>query len=208
MTIDEGYIKYRSHWSPGAAPDANAARLLEEWRKPLFAAGLVGHYRELNIGFGNLSIRSGEPGQFLITGTQTGHIEKTTAEHYSLVTSFDVDRNEVYCCGPVQASSEAMTHAALYALDLSIAAIVHVHSKPLWDQYLQVLPTSDSAVTYGTPEMAMELGRLYRESPFGSDGIAVMGGHEDGLISIGKSLEQAATKILSLAGNHLKRTNV
>jgi len=179
VTFDEGYIKYQSHWSPGAAPDAKAARLLEAWRKPLFAAGLVGHYHELNIGFGNISTRSGEPGQFLITGTQTGHIEQTTAEHYCLVTSFDVDRNAVYCTGPVQASSEAMTHAALYALDPSIA--------------------SDSAVTYGTPEMAIELGRLYRESPFGADGIAVMGGHEDGLISVGKSLEQAATKILALA---------
>ena len=201
MTFDEGYIKYRSHWSPGAAPDAKAARLLEAWRKPLFAAGLVGHYHELNIGFGNISTRSGKPGQFLITGTQTGHIEQTTAEHYSLVTSFDVDRNAVYCTGPVQASSEAMTHAALYALDPSIAGIVHVHSKPLWDQYLHVLPTSDSAVTYGTPEMAIELGRLYRESPFGADGIAVMGGHEDGLISIGESLEQATTRILTLAEN-------
>ena len=201
MTFDEGYIKYQSHWSPGPAPDAAAARLLEEWRRPLFAAGLIGHYHELNIGFGNLSTRSGEAGQFLITGTQTGHIEQTTADHYSLVTSFDLDRNEVYCTGPVQASSEAMTHAALYGLDPSIGAIVHVHSKPLWDQYLHVLPTSDSAVTYGTPEMAMELERLYRETAFGSDGIAVMGGHEDGLISIGESIEQAATKILALAGN-------
>ena len=201
MTLDEGYIKYQSHWSPGPAPDSTAAHQLEEWRRPLFAAGLIGHYDELNIGFGNISIRSGEPGQFLITGTQTGHIEHTTPEHYSLVTAFDVDRNEVYCSGPVQASSEAMTHAALYALDPSIAAIVHVHSKPLWNQYLHVLPTSDSAVTYGTPEMAMELGRLYRESPFGSGGIAVMGGHEEGLISSGESIEQAATKILALAEN-------
>ena len=199
MTLDEGYIKYQSHWSPGPAPDATAARRLEKWRRPLFTAGLIGHYDELNIGFGNISTRSGEPGQFLITGTQTGHIEDTTPEHYSLVTAFDVDRNEVFCTGPVQASSEAMTHAAIYELDSSINAIVHVHSKPLWDQYLHVLPTTDSAVTYGTPEMAKELRRLYRESAFGSDGIAVMGGHDEGLISIGESVEQAAMKFLVLA---------
>lgn len=198
MTLDEGYIKYQSHWSPGPAPDPAAARLLETWRRPLFAAGLVGHYDELNIGFGNLSIRSGEPGQFLITGTQTGHIERTTAEHYSLVTAFDIDRNEVVCTGPAQASSEAMTHAAIYKLDPSIGAIVHVHSKSLWDQYLHVLPTTDSAVTYGTPEMAEEFGRLYRGSAFGSGGIAVMGGHDEGLISVGASLEQATAKILAL----------
>ena len=205
MTLDEGYIKYRSYWSSGPAPDFAAASLLEKWRRPLFAAGLVGHYEELNIGFGNLSTRSGEPGQFLITGTQTGHIECTTADHYSLVTSYDIDRNEVICTGPAQASSEAMTHAAIYELDPSINAIVHVHSKSLWEQYLHVLPTTDSAVTYGTPEMAIEFGRLYRESEFGSDGIAVMGGHEDGLISVGDSLEQATSKILTLS---VKQQNI
>lgn len=199
MTLDEGYIKYQSHWSPGPAPDAAAARLLEKWRRPLFAAGLVGHYDEHDIGFGNLSTRSGKSDQFLITGTQTGHIEKTNAEHYSLVTGFNIDRNEVFCTGPAQASSEAMTHAAIYKLDPLIGAIVHVHCKSLWDQYLHVLPTTDSTVAYGTPEMAAEFGRLYRESAFGSEGIAVMGGHDEGLISIGKSLKQAATKILTLA---------
>jgi len=199
VTLDEGYIKYQSHWSPGPAPDAAAARLMETWRRPLFAAGLVGHYSELDIGFGNLSTRSGKPDQFLITGTQTGHIEQTDAEHYSLVTGFDIDRNEVFCTGPAQASSEAMTHAAIYELDPLIGAIVHVHCKSLWDQYLHVLPTTNCAVTYGTPEMAAEFGRLYWESTFRSEGIAVMGGHEEGLISIGKSLKQAATKILALA---------
>lgn len=199
MTPDEGYIKYQSHWSPGPPPDVDATRLLEKWRIPLFAAGLIGHYADLNIGFGNISIRSGAPGQFLITGTQTGHIERSTAEHYSLVTGFDIDRNEVSCNGPVQASSEAMTHAAIYALDPLIGAIVHVHSKQLWDRYLDVLPSTDNAVAYGTPEMAKEFRRLYRGSKFRSDGIAVMCGHDEGLVSVGKNLEQAACRILSLA---------
>ena len=198
MTLDEGYIKYQSHWSPGPAPDTAAADAMEPWRQRLFDAGLIGHYEELNVGFGNISVRCGEPGQFLITGTQTGHIERTTSEHYSLVTRYDIDRNEVFCSGPVQASSEAMTHAAIYALDPAIAAIVHVHSKPLWDQYLNILPTTDGAVTYGTQAMAKEFSRLYRETVFGSEGIAVMGGHEEGLVGIGDSLEQAATRVLAL----------
>ena len=78
---------------------------------------------------------------------------------------------------------------------------MHVHSKPLWDQYLNRLPTTNPDVAYGTPEMAMEFRRLYAESAFGSQGIAVMGGHEEGLIGIGTSLEQAATRILALAKN-------
>jgi len=196
--LDEGYVKYRSRWSEAPAPDPAAAKLLEKWRKPLFAAGLVGHYKELGVGFGNISVRCGKPGQFLITGTQTGHIETTTDQHYSLVSGYNIERNEVNCSGPVQASSEAMTHAAIYELDGSIAAIVHVHSKPLWEQHLNHLPTTSPEVAYGTPEMAREFRRLYADTGFSLQGIAVMGGHEEGLISIGESLEQAAEKILAL----------
>ena len=197
--LDEGYIKYQSRWSEAPAPDPAAVFLLEEWRKPLFEAGLVGHYEDLGIGFGNISIRSKEPRQFLITGTQTGHIAATTEQHYSLVTDYDIERNEVHCSGPIQASSEAMTHAAIYELDPSIAAIVHVHSKALWDAHLDKLPTTSAEIAYGTPEMAREFRRLYADTIFGSEGIAVMGGHEEGLIAFGESLETAAEKILALS---------
>jgi L-ribulose-5-phosphate 4-epimerase len=196
--LDEGYIKYQSRWSEAPAPDPATALLLEECRKPLFAAGLVGHYKNLGVGFGNISIRSKRPRQFLITGTQTGHIAATTEQHYSLVTDYDIERNEVRCSGPVQASSEAMTHAAIYELDPSIAAIVHVHSKTLWDEHLNNLPTTSPDVAYGTPEMAKEFRRLYSDTTFSSQGIAVMGGHEEGLIGFGESLEKAAAKILAL----------
>ena len=196
--LDEGYIKYRSRWSKTPAPDPAAARLLDKWREPLYAAGLVGHYKELGIGFGNLSIRSKDPRQFLITGTQTGHVETTTEQHYSLVTGYDIERNEVHCSGPVQASSEAMTHAAIYELDPSIAAIVHVHSKVLWDEHLNSLPTTSPEVAYGTPGMAKEFQRLYADTTFRLQGIAVMGGHEEGLFAFGESLETAAARILAL----------
>jgi len=66
--LDEGYIKYQSRWSEAPAPDPAAAELLEEGRLPLFAAGIGGHYEELGIGFGNISIRSKKPRQFLISG--------------------------------------------------------------------------------------------------------------------------------------------
>jgi len=199
--LDEGYVKYRSRWTEAPAPERAAAQLLNKWRQPLFAAGLIGHYQEHGIGFGNMSLRCNDTNQFLITGTQTGHIESTTDQHYSLVTDYDIERNEVLCMGPISASSEAMTHAAIYALDPLITAIVHVHSKPLWDQHLNRLPTTRPDVAYGTPEMAGEFRRLYAETPFGSLGVAVMGGHEEGLIAIGESLEQAATRILSLVDN-------
>ncbi len=200
--LDEGYIKYRSHWSPGPAPNAAAVKQLEEWRRPLFAAGLIGQYEDQPVGFGNISIRYGEPGQFLITATQTGHVEHSNEEHYSLVTQYNIAGNELSCRGPSQASSEALTHAAIYEVDPAINAIVHVHSRLLWDQYLNSLPTTRADVAYGTPEMAREFRRLYLETAFQSQGIAVMGGHPEGLLSVGATLELAATRILTLTERH------
>ena len=200
MTIDEGYIKYQSFWTKAPVPAAAAAATedLETWRKPLFAAGLIGQYEELGIGYGNISVRCGEPGQFLISGTQTGHIAKTDKTHYALVTAYNTYANIVNSVGPVQASSEAMTHAAIYGLDLNIGAIVHVHSQALWQSLLNRLPTTGADVAYGTPEMANEFRRLYRDTAFRETGLAVMAGHEEGILSFGATMEEAACKVLDL----------
>ena len=197
MTLDdEGCVKYTSDWTPGPPPHATVTTLLDWWRRPLFDAGLIGHY--LGIGFGNISVRFGKRGQFVISGTQTGHVARTGDEHYALVTDCDITANRVACTGPVQASSEAMTHAALYRLSPRINAVVHVHSAPLWRQLAERLPATREDIPYGTPEMANELARLYRDTGFSGSGIAVMAGHEEGLISIGATLEEAATRILRL----------
>ena len=197
--VDEGYIKYDAEWLPGPAPDAVHVAELERWRSPLFEAGLIGHDEALNVGYGNLSVRAETPGQFVITGTQTGHLAETSGEHYALVTEVDIDANRVRSVGPIAASSEAMTHAALYALGANVAAVVHVHSRELWNRYRDVLPTTASDVAYGTPQMAREFGRLWRRTGFREAGIAVMAGHDDGLLSIGATLEEAAQRMLALS---------
>ena len=201
MTIDEGYIKYKSHWTPGPATHTAAARELDTWRKPLYAAGLIGEYKDLGIGYGNLSMRRGSCDLFLISGTQTGHLPATDERHYSLVTDCDIRGNIVRCSGPVQASSEAMTHAAIYALGDAIGAVVHVHSAELWQRSLGKLPTTDPDVAYGTPDMARELDRLYRLEGFKQSGVAVLAGHDEGLISFGTTLEEAAERILRINAN-------
>ena len=201
MSIDEGVIKYESRWTPGPAPDADAAALLDRWRQPLFAAGLIGEYADLRIGYGNISVRSGNGNQFLISGTQTGRLARTLAQHYTLVTDYDIAANIVHCSGPMQASSEAMTHAAIYELNKSINAVVHVHSRPLWEALCNKLPTTDSQIAYGTPEMAAEFARLYTDTSFADDGVAVMAGHDEGILSFGASLEEAATRILDLSSH-------
>ena len=195
MTVDEGYIKFGSDWTRGPAPDPGLTTLLNRWRRPLFDRGLVGHDDNLGVGFGNISVRAGA-GQFVISGTQTGDVTDTVGEHYTLVTGYDVDANSVSSVGPVEASSESLTHAAIYELDAGIGAIVHVHSRRLWERLRGVLPTTRADVAYGTPAMAREFARLYRETAFATDGIAVMGGHQDGIVSIGATLEEAARRIL------------
>ena len=196
--IDEGYIKYESHWTPGPATHVEAARQLDTWRRPLYDAGLIGQYEDIGVGYGNISVRRGSSGLFLISGTQTGHLPETNERHYSLVTDCDIRSGVVRCSGPIQASSEAMTHAAIYNLGDAIGAVVHVHSSDLWRGRQVDLPVTDPDVPYGTPDMAREFDRLYRMGGLKEAGVAVMGGHEDGLISFGTTLEEATTRMLDL----------
>jgi ribulose-5-phosphate 4-epimerase/fuculose-1-phosphate aldolase len=199
LSIDEGYIKFDSDWTPGPAADSSLTALLERWRRPLFEAGLIGHYEELGIGYGNLSVRANAGREFIISGTQTGRVAQTSGQHYARVTDYDIDANRVCSTGPVEASSESLTHAAIYELGPAINAVVHVHSKSLWQSLLGRLPTSADGISYGTPEMAHEFERLYRDTDFASGGVAVMAGHEEGIIAFGGTLEEAARRILVLS---------
>jgi hypothetical protein len=46
--------------------------------------------------------------------------------------------------------------------------------------------------------MARELDRLYRTTGLRDSGVAVLAGHDEGLISFGTTLEEAATRMLDL----------
>lgn len=194
--IDEGYTKYDCDWQQAPALPIEVIAELNHWRNRFHDEGLIGYYKRHEVGFGNVSIRDGHSGRFIISGTQTGHIACTDQNHYSLVTAWDIDTNHVSCEGPVQASSEALTHAAIYALDPAIRAIVHVHDNKLWHRLMYRVPTTAHDVYYGTPEMAREFTRLYRETGLAEERIAEMGGHEDGIVSFGSSIEEAAQRIL------------
>jgi ribulose-5-phosphate 4-epimerase/fuculose-1-phosphate aldolase len=198
--IDEGVIKYRRRWEQTPALDAKEIAELVRWRRPLYAAGLIGHLEKEAVGYGNLSVRAEDDGLFLISGTQTGHLPDLGPQHFALVTNCDIERNMIECRGPVEASSEAMTHGSIYALDDTIRAVVHVHSPELWVGLRSSLPATDAAVAYGTPQMAEEFRRLFRDSEFAVIGVARMAGHENGLVSIGRTVREAAERILALSG--------
>jgi len=199
--IDEGYVKFESRWKKTDSLECPQIKELIRWRAPLYSAGLIGHFADLDIGFGNLSARTGRHGLFVISGTQTGHLAELHNEHFSLVTDFDLGANIVHSRGAAEPSSESMTHAMLYELDPGIRAVVHIHSDALWLALKGRLPTTDETVAYGTPGMAKELARLSNETDFSETGIAVMAGHEGGLISTGTSVEEAAVRLLSLHQN-------
>ena len=196
--IDEGVIKFESRWRKTPPIDDAIIPELIRWRRPLYAAELIGHYEGPDVGFGNLSARAETAGQFVISGTQTGHLPELGPEHFALVSGYDIDRNCVQCRGAVEASSESMTHASIYELDEQIRAVVHVHSTELWGGLKDSLPATRGDVAYGTPQMAREFGRLHRESDFATTGIAVMTGHESGLVSTGRTVQEAAERILSV----------
>lgn len=196
--IDEGVIKFESHWRKTEALDNAEIEILNRWRRPLYDAGLIGHYAEHGIGFGNLSVRAAAEGQFIISGSQTGHLPEPGAEHYALVEHYDIDRNQVFSIGASEASSEALTHAAIYELDPEIGAVVHVHSEEMWAGLKGSAATTAAEVAFGTPAMAREFRRLWRETDFKETGIAVMAGHESGLVSTGSNLQEAALRILAI----------
>lgn len=194
---DEGVIKFKCSWRQGP-PAENTAGLCAA-RDELRQHGFVGVDKQ-GIGYGNISLRRA-PG-FLITGSQTGSVEKLGPEHISHVTSFDISKNSVTCVGPAQASSESMSHAALYLCDASIGAVVHVHSNPLWVSVIDELPTTSRKVPYGTPQMAEEIARLYRESELAQKKLLVMGGHQDGIITFGRSLDDCLTTLFEICDRY------
>ena len=196
MDIDEGVIKFESTLEPAEAPADDAImRALNDWRSELYDHGLIGEYVDAGVGYGNVSARLAN-GHVLMTGTQTGHLPRLTPALYTEVIEYDLQRNYVRARGLVQPSSETLAHMALYDVVPECRAVFHVHDARAWRRFRDDWPTTRTDIAYGTPAMALELARLYRETRFAEEGIAVMGGHEDGIIAWGPSLDDAGEVLL------------
>ena len=189
----DGYIKFSCDQIQSEAFSPKDIAELNAWRHKLYSVKLIGAY-ENGIGYGNISVRK-DKNVFLITGSATGNLSSLTGAHYSEVIEYNLDKNYLKCKGPIKASSESMTHAAIYSIDNKINAIIHVHNLELWNKLFHKVPTASSDATYGTPEIAKEMIRLFKDEYAGRSGIIVTEGHKEGIFTFGKDLDSAG-KIL------------
>jgi len=194
--IDEGYIKFELFWEQQPNNFMFDISDLMHWRDKMHELNLIGNYPELGIGFGNISQKFEKNNEFVISGTQTGDVYPITKENFTTVTNYELAKNSVWCKGPLNASSESMAHAAIYEFNPSIKAVIHVHHLVLWQELLGKVPTSKADVPYGTPEMAMEIKRLFDEEDLGNKRIMAMAGHDEGIITFGSTLMEAEAVLM------------
>jgi ribulose-5-phosphate 4-epimerase/fuculose-1-phosphate aldolase len=188
---DEGYIKFNLHWDQKEFDFLDDDfKLLNSYRTKLFELNLIGAYPD-GIGFGNISIRTKE-NHFIISGSATGNERNLEKKHYSLVTDFDIRNNLVHSVGLTKASSESMSHAAIYMANKKIKSVIHIHHKKMWNYYLHTLPTTNEKAEFGTPELAFEVQKHVNSN----NGIIIMGGHPEGIITYGHSIEKAYNTLI------------
>jgi ribulose-5-phosphate 4-epimerase/fuculose-1-phosphate aldolase len=203
MATKEGVIKFAMDYTVAPALPEAMLHELNAWRKMMYLTELIGQTpdRYGGYGFGNISCRveypcaSGQP-PFAITGTQTGGAADLTVDDYVVVTACYPDANRLVAEGPVKPSSESLTHGVLYALDDQIRWVMHAHSPHMWRHATELGLPMTGDVPYGTPEMAAEVARLYRESDMVQKKIFGMAGHEDGIVTFGATAEEAGFVML------------
>jgi ribulose-5-phosphate 4-epimerase/fuculose-1-phosphate aldolase len=210
VSQSEGVVRFQLQFTQAPPTPYDHLREVNAWRKILYLAQLIGQDpgRYYGFGYGNISQRLGpfdtpeRRRRFVISGTQTGHLADLTGEHYATVLACHPDRNLVVAEGPIRPSSESMTHGAVYAVDDSLRCVIHVHSPHIWRSARALgIPSTDESVVQGTPEMAEEVRRLFRETHVRDHLVFAMGGHEDGVVSFGRSVKEAGSVLI----NHLAR---
>lgn len=198
MREAEGVIKFNLQWVEKELliPEPQFSTL-NDCRLRMNRLGFIGEYPD-GTGYGNISIKINFRNQFYISGSGTGGNEKSYRHHFALVESYSIDGNSIVCSGLVKASSESLTHAAIFEADDRINSVIHIHNKLLWTKYRGDLPTTSEDIHYGTPEMAYAVKKIFRNPATRNGGIIIMGGHEDGIISFGSTVEIAEKKIMAI----------
>jgi L-ribulose-5-phosphate 4-epimerase len=182
------YIKFTCDRVDAGTPPFSGFAELNAYRRKLLDLHLIG-VDPNGVGFGNLSVRDGATENFYITGSATGGIRELTLVDCAKVVACDFQRNLVRYEGSTLPSSESLTHAAIYRSDPRAGAVIHCHDSKLWAAALNRAPKTSKGAEYGTPEMANSIMQLFTHTNMPK--IVVMAGHEGGILTFGKDLEEA-----------------
>lgn len=200
MKEQEGVIKYQLNHTQQPIDPLFPLTEINAWRTIAVRLELIGQVPERydNIGFGNISQRiDPHSNQFIVSGTQTGHIEQLSREHYCLIVKAEPHRNRIESSGLCKPSSESLTHASVYAQDNAIQAIIHAHSPDIWKHTVALgLPHTTADVPYGTVEMAAAVEQLFQSGKLSRTSIFTMLGHEDGVVAFGRNMQEAAWELI------------
>jgi hypothetical protein len=184
------YVKFTYARARAEIPAFHELIELNACRRKLRELRLIG-VDSNGIGFGNLSVRDGETNNFYISGSATGGLRMLMLTDCVRVVACDFAKNWLRYEGAAIPSSESLTHAAIYECDPETSAVIHCHDSIWWRTLLDRVPTSSKRVSYGTPEMAYEIARLFQVSDVRRRKLFVMAGHEGGIVTFGKNLEDA-----------------
>ena len=184
------YIKFSCERAATGITSFGGLAELNVYRRKLLDLGLIG-VDPNGIGFGNLSVRDDATDNFYVTGSATGGIHELTLADCAKVVECNFDRNRIRYEGSALPSSESLTHAAIYESDATAGAVMHCHDSNLWAAVLNEAPTTSKAADYGSAEMANEIMQLFTRTDVESRKIVVMAGHETGILTFGKDLEEA-----------------
>ena len=178
---EEGVIRFDLEFTAVSPVTIPALDELNAWRRILRQLGLIGQ----------------DPSRYGGYGSQTAHLTELSATGFATVSDYDAERNRVVACGPVKPSSESLTHGSVYNVNNDIRVIFHVHSQSIWRcASILSLPATDASVPYGTPAMAREVERLFEAVDHIETGVFVMGGHEDGVIAFGHTVDEAGSTLV------------
>ncbi|MDO9424837.1 MAG: class II aldolase/adducin family protein [Methylobacter sp.] len=200
MKQQEGVIKYQLNHTQQPISSQYSLTDINAWRTIAVRLDLIGQSPERydNIGFGNIRQRiAPHSAQFIISGTQTGHLEQLSPEHYCLIVKAEPQQNRLQSRGLCKPSSESLTHASVYAQNQAIQAVIHAHSPEIWKQTIALgLPHTTADIAYGTVEMAAAVEQLFQSGKLTQTSLFTLLGHEDGVIAFGRNMEETAWELI------------
>ena len=203
--MNEGIIKFNiKEWGKTNELSRKLWDEIEKSRKKLYKLGLIGFDKKNNIGYGNISKRLKKlEKSFIITGSQTGHLQDLNGSYYSIIKEVDFNKNSVICNGPKTPSSESITHAACYFANNNIQAVIHIHCLFLWEMLIKndFLSTPAKA-EYGSIQLSKSIKKIMGNINIEDPVTVVMKGHKEGIIIAGRSLPQIIDTIIQLYNSY------